>query len=80
MDPKISRNFEFVRNWDALPDDAVVPTRIAAFFLGVSDKTVRNHPHLTKVWVSEDRCGFRVGQLRQIARGEMEQLIKETAA
>jgi hypothetical protein len=72
---RFSREFEFVRNWDSLPDDAVIPTKIAAFFLGIDERTVRYHPHLTRVQLSQGRYGFRCGDLRRLARGGFKEAV-----
>jgi hypothetical protein len=72
---RFSREFEFVRNWDSLPDDAVIPTKIAAFFLGIDERTVRYHPALTRVQLSQGRYGFRCGDLRKLARGELRETV-----
>ena len=40
---------EILERFDALPDDAVVPSRITATILGLSERTVRYHPGLRRV-------------------------------
>jgi hypothetical protein len=52
-----------------MPDDAVSPTKLTALILGVSERTVRYHPSLPRVYVSKCRYGQRVGDVRKIARG-----------
>jgi hypothetical protein len=59
---------ENLKRFDALPEDAVVKVTVAAAVLGTCAKTVRDHPHLHKVWVSSNRYGFRVGDIRKIVR------------
>jgi DNA-directed RNA polymerase subunit H (RpoH/RPB5) len=59
---------EILKRFDALPDDAVVSSNVTATILGVCSKTVREHPHLKKVWVSANRYGQRVGDIRKIVR------------
>jgi hypothetical protein len=73
---RFSREFEFIKNWDKLPDDAVVSIQIAAFFLGVSKRTILYHPQLmrTRVQLSENRYGYRVGDVRKIARGGFKEI------
>lgn len=59
---------ELIENFDRLPNDAVVTTRIAAIVLGISEWTVRREHEL--VHLSARRRGMRVGRVREIARGE----------
>jgi hypothetical protein len=51
----------------ALPDEAVVPTSVTATILGVSERTIRYHPHLPRRQVSRGRYGQRVGDVRRLA-------------
>lgn len=67
-----SKAFEIIQHWDKLPDDALVSSKIAAVVLGCADRTVRYSMRLPKVPISRGRYGFRVGDLRRIARGEVE--------
>jgi hypothetical protein len=60
---------EILERFDALPDDAVVPSRITATILGLSERTVRYHPGLRRVRLSIGRYGQRVGDIRQLVRG-----------
>jgi hypothetical protein len=57
-----------LERFDILPDDAVLPTKITAIILGVSERTVRYHPSLPRKSVSRGRYGQRVGDIRKIAR------------
>ena len=56
-----------LKEFDALPDDAVVPRRVTAEVLGVSERTVRRS--VPTVNLSPRRRGNRVGTVRDIARG-----------
>jgi hypothetical protein len=53
---------------ESLPDDAVLPSKITAIVLGLSEKTVRYHPHLSRVQISRGRYGQRVGDIRKLCR------------
>ena len=64
-----SKSLEVLKHWDSLPDDAVVSTKITSLVLGCAEKTVRNHPQLIRIQVSQGRYGFRVGSLRRLVRG-----------
>jgi hypothetical protein len=66
-----SKSFEIIKHWDSLPDDAVVSTKITALVLGCAERTVRDHPDLERVAISVGRYGYRVGNVRKIARGEL---------
>jgi hypothetical protein len=57
-----------LERFDLLPNDVIVPTKITAIILGLSEKTVRYHPSLPRKSVSRGRYGQRVGDIRQIAR------------
>jgi hypothetical protein len=64
-----SKSFEILKNWDNLPDDAVISTKITALVLGCAERTVRYHPKLKRIEISRGRYGFRVGNVRRIVRG-----------
>jgi hypothetical protein len=70
MSRDFSKSFEVIKHWDVLPDDAVVGTKITALVLGCAERTVRYHPKLTRIQISRGRYGFRVGNVRQIVRGD----------
>jgi hypothetical protein len=63
-----SSDFEILKHFDEMPDDAVLKTKITALLLGLSEKTVRNHPQLDHIWVSEGRRGQGVGSIRRLVR------------
>jgi hypothetical protein len=62
---------ELVRNFDALPDDAVVPTKVIEILLNTSEWTLRRNPPLRRVHLSATRFGYRVGDIRALVRGEI---------
>ena len=66
--PDFSKSFEIIRNWDSLPDDAVVSAKITALVLGCAERTVRYHPDLERVLISRGRYGYRCVNIRQIVR------------
>lgn len=68
MSPKLR---EILERFDALPDDAALPTRVTAIILGTCERTVRDHPQLKRVTVSRGRYGQRVGDVRKLLRGEV---------
>ncbi len=67
----MNNTLEALQRFDALPDDAVVPSRITGMILGISERTVRYHPHLPRVQISPQRYGQRVGDIRKLCRQGM---------
>ena len=57
-----------ITQFDDLPDDAVVPRRVTAAVLHISERTVRRS--VPTVNLSQRRRGNRVGDIRAIARGD----------
>jgi hypothetical protein len=64
--PDYSHDFEIIKHFDELPDDAVLKTKITALLTGLSEKTVRKH--YPRVPVSPGRYGQRVGDIRSRVR------------
>ena len=56
-----------IKEFDSLPDDAVVPRQVTAALLHMSERTVRRSVPTVKL--SARRRGNRVGVIRAIARG-----------
>jgi hypothetical protein len=61
------RILEIIKNFDDLPNDAVVPTSVTAAVHNVSERTVRRRYH--SVWLSPGRKGQHVGTIRAMSRG-----------
>jgi len=59
---------DLIANFDALPSDAIVPTRVAALMLNVSEWTLRRQKPLKQIRMSARRVGFRVGDIRTLVR------------
>jgi hypothetical protein len=51
------------------PDDALENAAVGAAFLDISERTLRYHPKAKRVYVTPTRYNYRVGNLREIARG-----------
>jgi hypothetical protein len=68
MAMKKTKLLELLDQFPALPDEAVTSADVTAAILGVCTRTVRYHPHLEKVRVSEHRDGIRVGSIRRLIR------------
>jgi hypothetical protein len=62
---------ELLERFDALPDDAVVPSKLTAIIIGTSERTVRYHPQLKRIQIARGRYGFRVGDIRKLCRDGM---------
>ena len=60
--------------FDLLPEDAVVPAKVAAVILGdmLSERTLRREPPIPHRQISQKFFGFRVGDLRALIRGEIQ--------
>jgi hypothetical protein len=62
---------EILELFDSLPDSAVVPSKITAIILGVSERTVRYHAHLPRIQISRARYGQRASDIRKLCREGM---------
>ena len=62
---------KILERFDALPDDAVLASKITAIILGLSEKTVRNHPYLPRVQIARGRYGQRARDIRALSRNGM---------
>jgi hypothetical protein len=60
-----------IKRFDDLPDDAVVPRRVTAAVLHMSERTVQRS--IPTIKLSTRRRGNRVGDIRKIARGDTPQ-------
>jgi hypothetical protein len=56
--------------FDFLPNDAIVPDRVAAAILAISVWTLRRENPVPTRRISERRRGRRVGDIRSLVRGE----------
>jgi hypothetical protein len=68
MSNKADKTLLALRSFDAQPDDAVLSTKATARITGLSERTVRYHPQLPRHYVSADRYGQRVGDVRKLLR------------
>jgi hypothetical protein len=60
--------------FDAMPNDAVVPPKVAEILSGgnYKEQEWRRKPPIPKRQISKRRIGFRVGDLRALFRGELQ--------
>ena len=65
---------EIVANFDRLPDDGIVAAKVAEAVLGgtITERTLRRASPIPRRQISERRFGFRVGDIRALARGAAE--------
>jgi hypothetical protein len=55
---------EILERFAALPDEAVVPSKVTAIILGISERVVRYHPMLPRAQISVG--GIRPNNLRLV--------------
>lgn len=60
---------DLLQNFDKLPDDAIVPSKITAALLNISTRQLRRSPPIPKVKTGIRSCGYRAGSIRALARG-----------
>jgi hypothetical protein len=63
--PKLAEEVEI---FSSLPDEAVVRTPVTEAVTGLSGRTIRYHPDLPRVQLSEGRYGQRVRDIRKLLR------------
>jgi hypothetical protein len=63
-------DFDLIRRFDELPNDAVVPLKVTAVILNMSERTVRRQSPVRRVQTSPRCFGNRVGDIRALVRGE----------
>ena len=61
-------SIELIKNFDRLPDAALVAPKIAAIILGESERTLRRHPPIPRIQLSARRVAFSVGAIRAFGR------------
>jgi hypothetical protein len=57
---------DFLKRFDALPDDAVIKTHETAAVTSLSERVVRRI--FQRIWLSENRYGQRVGDVRELLK------------
>jgi hypothetical protein len=63
--PTLAKQIEL---FESLPNEAVVRTPVTEAVTGLSGRTIRYHPDLPRVQLSEGRYGQRVGDIRKLLR------------
>jgi len=65
---------DFVKDFDRLPDDAIVSHQATEVLLGglVSSRQLRRKPPIPRRQISPQRFGFRAGDIRALIRGEFQ--------
>jgi hypothetical protein len=60
---------ELFQNFDVLPANCIVPDKVAARVLNLSERTLRRRNTVPIVRLSPGRHGRRVGDVRDLAQG-----------
>ena len=60
---------ELLKRWPSLPDEAVVHVKVAAAVTGLSERTIRYDARFQRVYLTENRYGIRVGDIRKVLAG-----------
>jgi hypothetical protein len=55
---------EILRNFDILPDSAVIPRRAVALLLGLSTRSLRRNQPFPNIAITPRVIGHRVGDIR----------------
>jgi hypothetical protein len=61
---------ELIRDFDSLPDDAIVSDVVARLVLNESERSYRRDRPVPRIEVGPQRGGARVGDIRRVARGQ----------
>jgi hypothetical protein len=59
-----------------MPDEARVRTSVVAVLRGCSERTVRADPRLTRIYDSDARYKFKVGQIRALLNGDLGEHVR----
>jgi hypothetical protein len=60
---------ELLKRWPSLPDEAVVNCKVTAAVTGLSERTIRYDPRFERVYLTPNRYGNRVGNIRKVLAG-----------
>jgi hypothetical protein len=63
----VTELLEILKRYEALPPSAVVSSKAAAAILGVSERVIRYHPDLPRVYVNQGRYGFRKADIERLS-------------
>jgi hypothetical protein len=61
---------ELLRRWDSLPSAAIVNAKVAAAVLSLSERSIRYHENLPRIYLARTRYGFRKSDIEKILNGE----------
>jgi hypothetical protein len=70
---------ELLKRWPSLPDEAVVHAKVAAAVTGLSERTIRYDSRFQRVYLTENRYGIRVGDIRKVLAGESSRKLGDAA-
>jgi len=60
---------ELLKRWPSLPDEAVAQIKLVSAVTGLAERTVRHDPRFERVYVTQNRYGIRVGNVRKVLAG-----------
>jgi hypothetical protein len=60
---------ELLKRWPSLPDEAVVHCKVTAAMTGLSERSIRYDPRFKRVYLTKNRYGNRVGDVRKVLAG-----------
>ena len=61
---------DLLKRWPSLPNEAIVHSKVVAAVTGLSERTIRYDPRLKRVYLTPNRYGFRVSNVKEILAGE----------
>src|SRR5262249_1183010 len=70
---------DLLKRWPSLPDEAVVHAKVAAAVTGLSERTIRYDSRFKRVYLTENRYGIRVGDIRKVLAGENRHMLGDVA-
>jgi hypothetical protein len=62
-------DLDHIKDFDKLPNDAIVSNKVTSIILDESERTLRRNPPIKRIQMSARRVGFRVGDIRTFVRG-----------
>jgi hypothetical protein len=68
--PPMTELVELLKRWPHLPDEAVVHSKVTAAVTGLSERVVRYDLRFPRVYVTKNRYGHRVRDIRKVLKGE----------
>jgi len=61
---------ELLDRWPHMPAESLVNAKVAAAVLSLSERSIRYHEKLPRVYLGKSRYAFRVADIRKLLSGE----------